>query len=263
MGDGVKMWESAKRASLVITMMLMGYTAHADSVIPVSMDFNGVGYGQNVTVQVQFLGSSTYSTVSGRAGVYKWSGIAGNPWPLNHNFESFCIDLKQVVNTSTTQTFTLKALENAPDPDPNPSTSVTGMGVDRANMLRRLWAAHRTDVVSDITATAFQIAIWEIVFERKPNYDDAPDYFDVRSAYGSFYLDTHTANYSSITYKANLWLQDALNENGRMEPMLMALSSPTFQDQLVVMPVPASAFGGTMLLGVLAGLRKPRRKSVA
>jgi hypothetical protein len=175
MGDGAKMWESAKRASLVMTMMLMGYTAHADSVVPVNMKFTGVGYGQNVTVTVD-----TTHQVSGYAGIYKWAGLAGNPWPLDHAFESFCIDLKQAVNTGVAQPYTLKELEDAPTPDPNP-TGVTGMGQVRADMLRRLWGEHRDDVATAITATAFQLAIWEIVFEQTPSYT-APSAYKVKEA---------------------------------------------------------------------------------
>lgn len=258
------------RVILAIGLLsLAAFTARADT-LPIGDNAQakllGVHSGQTVSIVYTRPTSSgtTTTTITDFAGEYAWAPAAGsdNPWPLNQPFESFCVDLNEYVKVGNTYNYTIKTLESSPNPDPG---SPSGMGTARADALRRLWWQYRADVEigttdqKNIKAAAFQLAIWEIVFETPTLTSGLPSF---NLATGSLQLLSSTANYNSILSKTVTYLSAASNLSGTGEPMLVVLSMPNGQDQLVVMPVPASALGGTMLLGVVAGLRKSRRKPV-
>jgi hypothetical protein len=259
------------RVMLMVGLLgLATAVAHADT-LPIGdhaqAKLLGVHSGQTVSFSYKHPTSSgwTTTTFTDFAGEYAWAPAAGsdNPWPLNQPFESFCVDLNEFVRVGSTYDYTIKTLESSPNPDPG---SPAGMGTARANALRRLWWQYRSDVEvgttdqRNIKAAAFQLSVWEIVFESPTVTPGLPSF---NLATGTFQLLTSTTNYNSILSKTVTYLTAASNLSGFGESNLVVLSMPNGQDQLVVMRVPASAFGGTMLLGVLAGLRKSRRKSVA
>jgi hypothetical protein len=106
---------------------------------------------------------------------------------------------------------------------------------------------------SDEYATAFQLAIWEIVNETSLPYslDD-----------GSFTRDSGSA----AAILANAWLADLNAGAIGWTPAtgLLALTSSTVQDMLVQTPIPAAAWLlGSGLLGLFGISRRRQRKAVA
>jgi hypothetical protein len=210
-------------------------------------------------------------TITAFAGEYAWIAAAGshNPWPLNQSFESFCVDLNDSVAKGGTYTYTLKTLDSSPNPYPENPTG-GGMGAVRADALRRLWGTYRADVTADnIKAAAFQMAIWEIIFDTThiPGAGTLPaQTMSVMNQDGAFYMEY--GNSSSTSYKvaakANFYLSNLYQSFSKIETNLAVMSCGNdVQDQLVVMPMPAAACGGLLLFGVTAGMKRTRRQQVA
>jgi hypothetical protein len=211
--------------------------------------------------------SGTY-TESGGAGKFHWDGsVAGgsNPTGLNGAFTSFCIDLKDWVSIGSTFTYDLADLKSAPILN-GAGAGINaglagGMGATKANVLSLLFGQHYNDVVDAATAGAFQAAIWEIVYE-----DVVPTFTD----YDVTQLDPGSSTFGfkinspgSVTSTANTWLHSLNSAGPKMS--LAAITSSTYQDQIVVVPTPTAVTAGFGLLGTLglAGLAQRRRKTHA
>jgi hypothetical protein len=233
--------------------VLAALPALADSLPPVgthvTMTFNREGLGSSIKYTYDGVTETDF------AGIYEWVGVAGNPAPLNSPFQSFCIDINQWFDTGPYD-FTTRRLEDAPNP--NPDNGNLGMGTARADDLRRLWAQDRAHVVDNISAAAFQVAIWEIVSEKTPTYGSPT--LNVTS--GSFYIDTSTQLGRDIAACATKFLGHASDTSLAGEPQLLAITSAQFQDQLVVMPVPlpVAAWGAAALLAGFGIFSRPTRR---
>lgn len=178
------------------------------------------------------------------AGQYRWTRTGGDHvGSPSGEFFSFCIELTQNVYYRQEHTFDVVDVADAPMPG-GPGVGSAGMGPQKADMLRELWGRHIDEVSTPQTAAAFQIGVWEIV------YDDGLSLAD-----GLF-----RAKYPSLpeVALAQIWL-DGLTGNGPFAP-LRALSSPDYQDHLVLVPLPSAAWGGAALLLTIALLsrRLPR-----
>jgi hypothetical protein len=137
-------------------------------------------------------------------------------------------------------------------PFSNPYTvnSVTSAGYD-ANPISELWGRYRGNVVSDTTAAAFQVAIWELAFGAS----------DRNLSTGAFRL---TAGSTDVVNTAQSWL-NSLTGTGPMANDLFVLvnnqSLTDRQDLLTSGPVSVPEPGTLTLLGAgLAGLLVTRRR---
>lgn len=140
-------------------------------------------------------------------------------------------------------------------PFSNPYTvnSVSGAGYN-ANPISELWGRYRGSVVSDTTAAAFQVAIWELAFGNS----------DRNVSTGDFRL---TSAATGISSTAQGWL-DSLTGTGPMANDLFVLvnnqSLTDRQDLLTSGPVSVPEPGTLTLLGAgLAGLLVSRRRRAA
>lgn len=131
---------------------------------------------------------------------------------------TFCVDLSQDVSTAY-QTYNLTALENAPVN----KTGVT-MGTQRANDLRKLFAAHWTAKMTDNMAAAFQSDIWEIINETSGNYSLGTGSFQITEKSGSGWVAL-----------GNAWLAELPNLTA-MRNDVIALTSSTYQDFGLAVP---------------------------
>lgn len=250
------------------------------------MTFASEGTGQNINIAYQpggFNGTTVF------AGIYNWTPstttVGGkqvaNPWPLDYPFSSFCIDLKQVFYANTTYQFTVTPVAYAPvdttgaaysNGDPT-SDNPNAMGTLAAADLGRLWATDEgkwtgTTTQQNEAAAAFQVAVWAVVYDQSilcaaqnvsgltkteflSGFSVADSSIDGISL--PFYLTSGTD--STVIADANNDLWDALFSS-KSTNMLAALTSPTFQDQLVIMPVPSSFSAGMLLLGCLVCARR-------
>ena len=180
-------------------------------------------------------------------GQYRWTRTGGDhAGPPQGEFFSFCIEISQNVVYQQVHRFDVVDLADAPQPG---GMGVgAGMGQDKADLLRELWARRIGDVVGPQTAAAFQIGVWEVV------YDDG-----LSLAEGSF-----RARYPALpeVALAQSWL-DGLTGNGPFAP-LMAMSSPEYQDHLILVPLPSAVWGGAVLLAAMAIVtRRASRRAAA
>jgi hypothetical protein len=153
-------------------------------------------------------------------------------------FSTFCVELNQSVQLNQNYTFEIRAVADVP----RPGTGVPeapGMGIVKADLISELWGRHYTDVNDDVSRAAFQIAIWEIVFEDLSSSNPYAS-LDLYSTNGfRAYGNTNPVMQGAIAL-ADSWLND-LNGSGPRETQLIGLSSNGAQDQITVAtPAPPS-----------------------
>jgi hypothetical protein len=257
----IRLWRGGYAVKFVLLAAVLAFASAANAAT-VKAKLTSVDM---TTFSVTVVNSSGTYTESGGAGKFHWQGTAANPVGLQGAFTSFCIDLKDWVSIGGTFTYNLADLKSAPIQN-GTNTGINaglagGMGADKADVLSLLFGQHYNDVVDAATAGAFQAAIWEIVYE-----DAVPTFstYDVTtlnpsSSTRGFKVNTPT----SVTAKANEWLRNLDGSGARMS--LAAITSSTYQDQIVIVPTPSAVTAGFGLLGTLglAGLVQRRRKSQA
>jgi len=218
-----------------------GVSAHADTVVA---QLTGVPLSRSFSYSLD--GGSTWrSDLAGRMVWNRTGGThVGNPMG---SFFSFCVELTQHVNYNTNYTFNVVPLSQAPDPGGMGVGS--GMGLTKAEQIRELWGRHYNSIVDADTSAAFQIAVWEIV------YDSGNDLLN-----GSFRARKINNALPAWVTLAQTWL-NTLDGNGP-KPFLGGLTSTGLQDQVYfespAVPLPAAGLGGLALIATL-GIRRIRR----
>jgi hypothetical protein len=204
-------------------------------------------------VNASYDGVSPGNTNGVNGGVFNFTKIAAGTTfttPLLTNspagdFIGFCLDLGQFVDSPVL--YKVQDLTDAPVP----GTKITAAkATDLAKLVGGVLAGSFNNVAtildSNLKASAFQLAVWEIVNETGGTYD---------SAAGSFIKGDGTVQTLANTYLSSI--VGATAASG-----LFALTNDGKQDFMVqVVPIPAAAWLlGSGLLG-LFGLA--RRKQVA
>jgi hypothetical protein len=155
-------------------------------------------------------------------------GVDGS---IPETFTSFCVDLEQVVRTGTEYRFDVLTSEEA------------GYTPAQDLALRRLWAGHFDDITGPDTSAAFQLAVWELVYDT-----------DLNLSTGSF---TSGGPGASKTL-AQGWLDGLGGEPlaGGL-PTLRVLRNDDSQDQLTV-DIPEPGAAACAFMGIVM-LRRRRR----
>lgn len=228
--------------SLVVGLILVG-AAQADP-LAVTAKLNGVSPAVQINFKLQDkAGSPALQSTS--AGSFNWTTVSTNSW-LGAQFSTFCIELNQYISPGSSYTYSVVNLEAGT----NPGVGIGGpgttgpLGQDRADKLRQLWGMHYDEVNSNITAAAFQIAIWEIIYGQ--------------------YFTPYTTGAAAATAAINLsnaWVADVqVRDESQFEHRLVAITNGTAQDQLTLhTPVPASlVLAGVGMVSVLGWTRRRR-----
>jgi len=222
--------------------------AQADSV---TTTYDGSSPAHNVTIN-----EDTHFSGRVRAGQYNFTGATG---AISGDFHTFCLEM-QAIRPGDTPTYDVVELTSGPSPK-GPGAENGPMSGQSANYLRELWA-NRHDDATDTSlaldqqrdnAAAFQVAVWELVYDTDLSLTDSAGGFHVSDAP------------SDVFTLADDWLNE-LDGEGPMQSNLRALSSESYQDQLVVtgptdtpaVPTP-SAMGGAGALLALIGVARWRR----
>lgn len=202
--------------SAMASVAILAGAASAANAITVPLSKSGSGYfgDENWGTSVsRTIGTSVYN---GRAGAFHLTdGI--------NAFITFCIEPGVYINLR--EVFTV--FEDAPV----------------ADKIDRLYNAAYHEVVDAISASAFQIALWEVITETSGEYDVTNGH--------------HSAIAPSSTL-ANLFL-DRLETAGTGKYKYTVYSN-SGQDQLTATPVPLPA-SAVLLLAGLGGFAAFRRKS--
>ena len=168
------------------------------------------------------------------------NGFLGDGTDSLFAVEAFCIDVWDYSPGSFVN-YDIIPLDEAPDPGAGP------MGTIKASHLAELFNNYWNGPLDNITASAIQIATWEVVDEETT---DAASY-SVSS--GSFWVSGN----SSVINLANTML-GSISTNGAAFNNYVALSNNTtegrmglYQDYVVNTPIPASVILGLLGIGIV------------
>ncbi len=218
------------------------------------------------TVDLQFVGTGAYRTVKATIGANSFNVKAGQ---LRHSFSNgtgvaaslsgilttFCTDLTESV-TSSGATYTVAPIANLPQTSGWPA-----MGATRAQGVYNLYAAASGAqyAANNDYAAAFQIALWEVVYDYNGSLASLSltgGNFKAKDTDGSALTSAIATNVSALF---SAMVGSPVSQTG-----LMGLTSDGAQDQIVqvtVVPLPQTACLGLLGLGAAVYGRRNLRGS--
>lgn len=222
---------------IALSSVVVAGLASAASAAYVTATFTGVTPGVSVSIN-DTTNSQSLNTQAGGFNFSRVAGTATDPY-VSGNYVTFCIDIFKTVGSGPTYGWDQTALPNAPTPSGNTNYP---MGSVKADLLGKLWGAHRSGLSTANDFGAFQLAVWEIVFENSGTLDIDN---------GTFYA-TGGAGARSL---ANTWLSTVASEAayGGLYALTGISNEGNPQDQLVPTP-------GSLALCGLGGLAFVRRR---
>lgn len=233
------------RSTIIAFAGIAAVASFASAAPTISVKYLGKGAGQNVTMTLN--GNST-NVFAGQLKHELSNASAGYSW-LNGTHLTYCTDLMQYV-TSSTKTYTIEQVENMPGSSP--------MGLAKADAIRALFAvangAQADAGASNDYATAFQLAIWEIVTDGPSSSLTASNFtsgnFRAKKTNGSALSNSVVSFATNLYASAMSFLQTSNSTN-----QILGIASGTNQDQLVRVPAP-----GCAALAGVGGLLIARRR---
>jgi len=163
----------------------------------------------------------------------------------NSQLRTFCADLFQNISPPNTYTFTTGPISGLPDVGTDPT---------RLGLIQRLFDRHYETATDAANGGAFQLALWELLYDGPGSLNLASGNLIVTSP------DTVPAVALAKTWLASLEMADPSDV---VKYQLVGLYSPTAQDQIAVHPEPIPAPAGVVLGLVAMGgfaARRLRRK---
>jgi hypothetical protein len=216
--------------ALSLALFGFGFSAKADMALG-----DAVTATLNPSLTVLGTGTTAYTyngqTVrSNQGGLFYWDRFVPGPngTQLADPFRTACIEIGQHIYWNQAHSFTAVDPTDAPKP-----TFVSGMAPLAAQYLSRLWTDNYVDVLGAITNNAsnknflagvLQIATWKLVYDGGAN-------LNLLDNLSNFYT-TQASNLEITTAQA--WLNKLANLPASHN--LLALSSLTYQDQIVFNP---------------------------
>lgn len=198
-------------------------------------------------------GQASYGTF---AGMFDFDITSGSLADGRTSFYAFCADLSEYLDNP--QDYVEVDPSQIPSPQDLPWQP---MGTDRADRLRELFGVYYEDLFDSVNDAmdrrAFQLAVWEIIYEGTPDGNDLnlPAYGSYDVAAGSFYVTGSNAN--SFTGTANTWL-NSLDGTGATMNIIGIKAIDQGQDFVAppIIPAPAAVMLGAMGLGIADWLRR-------
>ncbi len=218
--------------------------AALSSADTVNMSYVGTGHGDNARI------TSPSGTLSVFAGQLKHSitGGTGVGTMFSGQYVTFCSDITQYVSSSSS-TFQVVGVNELRFGAP--------MGLDKAAAINRMFTfaggAEVSPTVDNSFAQAFQLAIWEVIYD----YSNSGGRTALDIGGGSF--SATKTNGNAFSTAVNNHLSDFFDAavSGNAATPLLGLGSESRQDQIIHVPAPgAAALAGVGLLLVGARRRK-------
>lgn len=247
-----------------LCMALVCLAAAGSSARAASLYLSGVAPDASMTVTFPGLSPDTTPYV----GQINWTfdrSNAGNSFLdsliAGNTLSTFCIEGTQNVYINQTSNFANIYSDISVAPQDN-AGSLFAMGAGKAASLNQFWDAYYGQAgLSNANAAAFQLGIWEILYDTTPSLTT-----------GSFTAKSTGDTDSNQAYsQAQLWLANYTTVNPTTHYELYALSDPNLQDQLFGIPtaghtdtqptpLPAALPAGLGLMGALGLWRKLRKR---
>ncbi|MDZ4753056.1 MAG: hypothetical protein SGJ11_00990 [Phycisphaerae bacterium] len=236
--------QSRGHTFLAVTAVAAAISASAQATVW-TMTFNSVTPGQTVGINydanraVNAANAGTYGNVS--AGQLNWTG------PYGKSYITYCTQLTEHISYGQTLTFTQALVQNVPDVTPG------AMGAVKAALVRDLYARNYADVIASADSAlhaAFQAVLWEITHENLTGATAALAAAELDLSLGALQLNGSGANAGMYGYAVAMI--ESLGDGGFQNfGGLLGLTHSQYQDQLVVVPIPAPVvLAGLGLLGV-------------
>lgn len=213
-------------AIVAASALLAGGTASAQNI---DLSYGGLHFGNSNTLTAQTNYGHFY------AGAMDWTVTGGGEsygFNVGDQITTFCTEVTQTVQANTDYGFT--ELDQAPN-------SSGGMGEERAGLVQSLYDNYFSEALnSAFESAAFQIAIWEIVYESST--DAGGDLVLDASTGPGFRVTGGSADNFSFAFGmsaldlANEWLSTLTSTE---VTTLLALTSGSAQDQILLVPLPA------------------------
>jgi hypothetical protein len=206
--------------------------------------FTQVAKAETITAEiVNVIPFSPFATLSlngtdytGAVGEIVWSGAGeGNPSPYGGTFITYCLDLTESIGENTEYPLTVQTdLTQSPKTDPMTTAKVAEM--------EELFGQHYHSLSTTDDFQAFQLAIWNIVYDTDTQVDTGE---------GDFYVVSGID--SNAISEADDWLADAASPSDQAEFSTHQLQSLTgeinVQDQITEStPLPSTAMCGVVLM---------------
>ncbi|MBL7134423.1 MAG: PEP-CTERM sorting domain-containing protein [Phycisphaerae bacterium] len=237
----VKMKKPVRAVMAIAVLCMLPGLVQADSLGTVKLEFAGVNPHRHVETYYDgsYLGNLSTGQyifrVDTDGGDATGEGIDVQQMALDNSSNpgyigAFCSDLFQGAPGSTYwTTYDVEMPEHAPH-DGNFSTPY--MTDAKADDLRWLYNDRLASVVSDNTAAAFQLSVWEIIYETSADYS-------VSNQDGIFYTNSPT-DVDAVAL-ANAWLDDVELQTGDAPDIrLRVLTDPCTQDYSMILPDPST-----------------------
>ncbi|MFK7960977.1 MAG: hypothetical protein AB8G96_10675 [Phycisphaerales bacterium] len=200
-------------------------------------------------------GSDIGGTIAAGRLTYTVTGDTDPYYTPGQQIFSFCSELDQPV-TGQAVPYDFYGVNEAEGIEAIPTPGAVGgpMGLMKAGLTSNLFTKYFVagSTGSEIQASAFQIALWEIV------YDDTSLGLDLSAGDFTVGADGDTDRQAAIDL-ANTWLA-TLEDNG-ISDMMLGMGSADFQDQLtlLVVPIPGALALGLIGMGGVATMRRRLR----
>lgn len=177
--------------------------------------------------------------VPGAAGCFDWTKTGGTYTGVSGHFTAFCLEVTETIQEPNSYTYKVVPLAGGAAPDGD-GLFTFPLNATQIGQMEELWGRWRNTLnTSDANACgAFQIAVWEIVYDPNLILNGVGDSFQLTAA-------------PAVLAQAQSYLNSIDGTGPHMT--LDAFTNPNDQDQVV--PVP-----GTLALLGLGGLIAGRRR---
>jgi hypothetical protein len=236
-------------------LLALGWAAPNARALPltVTATINNISPGVLIDFTLKDQVNVTPSRLTTVAGVSNWTTVSSNAGFADH-FTTFCIEPNQYFDLGHFYTYDVVDLQGAP----NPGIGTGGpgndgpMGPSKADQIRQLWGMHYAQVNDAVTAAAFQLTIWEIIYGQ----------WFTPYAHQSPINPQAAVDGASAISLAQTWLNSVqIIDPSQFQSDLVGMSNSDQQDAVTLLtPAPPSlalaAIGGLGLLGYVGRRRR-------